>query len=455
MSKEKRWQRLASDYRQREMIQLADWIVAGESGVVLGLPGVGRATLLGYLCHHPDVLTSYLPRDLQVRLLSLDLHNLPDDGLATFYRVILRAFHENLEQFDEARQQVITTIFRRCEMAATDAFLPQTGLRELLRLLEAEDVRVVLVLNRFDRFLQSATVQMTRTLRGLRDAFKGTLCYLMGMGQEAVFLSGVESAAPLRTLLDMHVFWVPPLGRRDGLDMIWRRMPPGREMPAFAANHLLSLTGGFPSLLRIACTWWLSGATNDSETYTWRDRLLSLPPTQHRLQAIWRSLTQEEQHHLSELAAGIVTQPPDPRLQEKGVCRQTDGTWQVAGELLAAFVANSPTTGRGKVWRHANTESIYQGAKRVEDLAPLEQAVLTYLLARPYVPHSHDDLITNSWSEVDNADGVSTEAVYQVVRRIRLKIEPDPAHPMYLVTRRGGYQFFPEGRPDGAGDNVI
>ncbi|MCA9939866.1 MAG: winged helix-turn-helix domain-containing protein [Anaerolineales bacterium] len=90
----------------------------------------------------------------------------------------------------------------------------------------------------------------------------------------------------------------------------------------------------------------------------------------------------------------------------------------------------------------------------MEDLAPLEQAVLTYLLSHPYVPHSHDDLITNSWSEVENTAGVSTEAVYQVARRIRLKIEPDPTQPMYLVTRRGGYQFFPEGRPDEAGENA-
>ena len=43
------------------------------------------------------------------------------------------------------------------------------------------------------------------------------------------------------------------------------------------------------------------------------------------------------------------------------------------------------------------------------------------------------------------------DALYQVVKELRRKIEPDPAAPRYLVTWRGkpegGYQLFPEGRP--------
>ncbi len=459
-----RWRNLPATYRQPEMTQLAGWIAAGESGAVLGLPGVGRATLLGYLCYRPDVLARYLPPGLTAQLVAVDLHNLPDHRLATFYRVILRAFYENREQFAEAQQQAITAIFRRYETVAQDAFLPQSGLRELLQMLQTDDVRVVLVLNRFDRFLYSATPQMTRTLRGLRDAFKGTLSYILGMEQEGIYLSGVESAAPLRTLLDTYVCWVGPLSPADGLDMIRRQTARENEMPASAADHLLSLTGGYPALLRVACSWWLAAAPLPPQP-EWAAILSQQPNVRHRLQELWQSLTQDEQLALSELvkieahpsAGRAISAASDlaqvlAQLARKGVCRQTSAAeWRIVGELVAAFVAAQEGISRGKLWRDARTGFIYQGRQQIEGLAPQEMAVLAYLLENPFIRHTHDDRIENAWPPDVHAAGLTTGAVYQAIRGIRTRIEPDPSNPVYLITRRGsrdgGYQLFPEGRP--------
>lgn len=459
-----RWRNLPATYRQPEMTRLAGWIAAGESGAVLGLPGVGRATLLGYLCYRPDVLARYLPPGLTAQLVAVDLHNLPDHRLATFYRVILRAFYENRQQFAEAQQQAITAIFRRYETVAQDAFLPQSGLRELLQMLQTDDVRVVLVLNRFDRFLYSATPQMTRTLRGLRDAFKGTLSYILGMEQEGIYLSGVESAAPLRTLLDTYVCWVGPLSPADGLDMIRRQTARENEMPASAADHLLSLTGGYPALLRVACSWWLAAASLPPQP-EWAAILSQQPNVRHRLQELWQSLTQDEQLALSELvkieahpsAGRAISAASDlaqvlAQLARKGVCRQTSAAeWRIVGELIAAFVAAQEGISRGKLWRDARTGFIYQGRQQIEGLAPQEIAVLAYFLENPFVRHTHDELIENAWPPDVHAAGLTTGAVYQAIRGIRTRIEPDPSNPVYLITRRGsrdgGYQLFPEGRP--------
>ena len=456
-----RWRSLPAKYRQTEMSELTAWIAAGESGAVLGLPGVGRATLLGYLCHRPDVLADYLPPDVTVRLVPVDLHNLPDHRLATFYRVILRAFYENREQFDQAQQRAIVAIFRRYETVAQDAFLPKSGLRELLHMLQMADVRVVLVLNRFDRFLQSATVQMTRTLRGLRDAFKGTLCYMVGMEQEWVYLSGMESVTPLRTLLDTFVCWVGPLARADGLDMIRRQMGKDREMPASDAEHIFSLTGGYPVLLRVVTSWWMAAAPLPLQN-EWATLLERQPNVRHRLQELWHSLTQDEQLALSELVK-IGARPPTRQaispqsdlslvlrqLARKGVCRQTSANeWQIVGELIAAFVAEQEGISRGKVWHDDRTGFVYQGKQPIDGLRPQEMAVLNYFLKNPFMRHSHQDLIENAWPDDAYKEGVTPDAIYQTIRGIRTRIEPNPSQPFYLITwRGGGYQFFPEGRP--------
>ena len=75
------------------------------------------------------------------------------------------------------------------------------------------------------------------------------------------------------------------------------------------------------------------------------------------------------------------------------------------------------------------------------------------MLARPRVRVAKSVLIEQVWPEDAVRAGVMDDALYQVVKELRRKIEPDPAGPVYLLTFRGqpegGYQFFPEGRPAG------
>lgn len=80
-----------------------------------------------------------------------------------------------------------------------------------------------------------------------------------------------------------------------------------------------------------------------------------------------------------------------------------------------------------------------------------QQAVLTFLAQQPRKRHTYTDLILNAWNERERYHGVTNDSLFQVVRSLRQKIEPDPARPIYLVNWRGkpegGYLLYPEGRP--------
>ena len=72
---------------------LSGWIMAGESGSVVGLLGSGRSNLLGFLCHRPEVVRAYLPAQVgSIALIPVDINNLPANNLSTLYRVIVRSF---------------------------------------------------------------------------------------------------------------------------------------------------------------------------------------------------------------------------------------------------------------------------------------------------------------------------------------------------------------------------
>jgi DNA-binding response OmpR family regulator len=74
-----------------------------------------------------------------------------------------------------------------------------------------------------------------------------------------------------------------------------------------------------------------------------------------------------------------------------------------------------------------------------EELTPIEFRLLHALMRNVGRTLTHDQLLNAVWGY--DYDGYSNQvAVY--IRRLRAKIEPDPANPIYLVTVRGmGYKF--------------
>ena len=88
-----------------------------------------------------------------------------------------------------------------------------------------------------------------------------------------------------------------------------------------------------------------------------------------------------------------------------------------------------------------NTDShqVYRAGKAI-DLTQREYELLTFLASHPNKVYSRVDLMEQVWNYGYVGDDVRTVDV--TVRRLREKIERDPANPVYILTRRGaGYYF--------------
>jgi DNA-binding winged helix-turn-helix (wHTH) protein len=464
------------------MQTLARWIEAGESGSVVGLIGCGRSTLLGFLCNRPDVLENYLtPRASPVALIAVDIYNLPTNDLSSLYRTILHAFYWVRERFAPALQTTITELYLE-NRAIQDPFLPQMALYELLQHFQEQQIQVVLVLNRFDHFCQTATPQMINTLRGLRDSFKDTLCYFVGMLQDAAYLPDSTALGDMYQLLDSRVCWVSAMNEADARYMLGSVLHTAHAAPTEAEiAAMLALSGRFPYLLKEVGTWWLTTPNRPTAPAEWLEILLAKDSIQYRLERMWNGLTQEEQLALAEiqalqaqarLEAGSGDIPPKQmswklttafqnlakrqryalnRLAAKGLCYPAGDGWGITGELLAAYVARIEVPIRGRVWLDEKAKVIYQGQEPIQGLAGISYEILKFLIKNPRVKHSHDIIINSAWPEAEQRAGITTNALQVHIASLRKIIEPNPAKPRYLITwhgRPGGYQFFPEGRPE-------
>lgn len=465
------------------MKTLAGWISTGVSGSVVGLAGAGKSNFLGFLCHRPEAVRAYLPSAAgPVALVLVDLNNLTANNLATFYRLVLRAFFETRHRFEQALQKKITHLYQD-NRTERDPFLPYSALRELILSFQAERVRVVLVLDHFDNFCRGAPPQTLETLRGLRDGVKDTLSYVVGLRQEVAYLPDPASLGELTELLDNQVCWVGPMVEADARQLIAQEIQAGNPPDEAGVARLLALTGGHPALLKAACRWWL--ARPGEPPAGWAEPLLADRRIRYRLDEIWADLTPEEHLTLAEVQrlqaqaagqaapkaggrgqtrrqqrvldrafAGLERQHGQTlkRLAIKGLCRQQGTAWCIFSELLAAYVAEAEGRGSGAIWLEEGTEELYQGQTLLVGLTPLERSVLRFLLAHPRQRHTKTDLIASTWPDELRRQGVTDDSLYQVIMELRKKIEPNPARPRYLLTWRGrpegGYQFFPEGRSE-------
>ncbi len=457
------WQHHPPTYRTAEIRLLTKWILAGASGSVLGLRGAGRSNLLGFLCHRPDVLRTYInPVKLPVTLVLVDLGDLPTNTLGDLYRVILRAFYEAQARFAEDAKQVVAQTYTE-HQALTDPFLTQSALRKVLFHFQDTGHRIVLVIDRFDSFSRMLTPEMAQTLNSLRDTFRDTLSYIVGIRQSLTYLADIDLPADLYRLLTTHVCQLGPLNATDANFLIQRRTqvcdtPPSAE----EAQAMLILTGGYPTLLEAVCRWWLIEVDPPAPA-EWLPHLAAAPAMQHRLQGIWSGLTQEEQLTLTELVRGRLTLQTTPtpmqqwhahvlrNLSAKGICHQQAGHWAVFGTLFADYIAQVGGMSRGRIWLDPTTDTLHHGLIVLDTLTAKESAVLRFLVGHPGVCHNYTEIIVNVWSDEENYNGVTNESLFQIIKGLRRKIEPNAAQPVYVVNWRGkpegGYIFYPEGRP--------
>ena len=88
-----------------------------------------------------------------------------------------------------------------------------------------------------------------------------------------------------------------------------------------------------------------------------------------------------------------------------------------------------------------NTDShqVFRDGQSI-DLTQREYELLTFLASHPNKVYSRINLMEQVWNYGYVGDDVRTVDV--TVRRLREKIEPDPANPTHILTRRGaGYYF--------------
>ncbi len=244
------------------------------------------------------------------------------------------------------------------------------------------------LLDRFDILADPSNQMITSNLRALRDAYKYQLTYIIATRRP------LNPDSELAELFYAHTLWLGPLGRSD---VLWNvesyAQRVGQAWGEAIAEVLLELTWGYPSLLRAASEAYASGTNLELES------LRKHPAVLRRVNEFWKDY------------------PAESHIKNSGL----DGLPLLEGTAHAVSFDTSQLTAK-------------------------EALLFEYLRSHPEEVCSKDDLVRAVWPEDQIYEqGIRDDSLAQLVRRTRIKIEPDPSTPIYIHTVPGrGYIFTPK-----------
>ena len=102
-----------------------------------------------------------------------------------------------------------------------------------------------------------------------------------------------------------------------------------------------------------------------------------------------------------------------------------------------------PRPENDKITLNEEAQEIKLGQESLTDvLSPSEFKLLRFLIQNRSRMCGKEEIIAAVWSDEKTREGVTDQALDQIVYRVRKKIEEDPNSPVHLQTVKGrGYRF--------------
>ena len=431
-----------SGFRQPETEQLFKWMQAGESASIIGISGVGKSNLFNHI-RDPQTQAQYLGElNGNTIIIRANFHYVPDFSDRSIYSLIL----EQLEMLDSDAERLgitpqdIEKISQYHEMlldSQDDILKVQRYFKLALRILLGQPAkrRLVFLFDQFDDVYQEAEERLFANLRGLREAYKYRISYLVFTRDLIPNLLDLDAAREeFYELLASNVMGLKPYARRDAMSVL-ERVASRNQFTLIdeLRERLYALAGGHAGLLRAAL---LAVAHHNLNQQIYQDNavaeLLNVPGVDMECDKLWRSLSTLEQKTLMATAQGITATLEDtavPQLQIKGLLTEGE-TAVIFSPIFARFIKTQDALWERPLYFDEASRQIWVVGSPAPRLTQLEYRLFQQLYQQAGEVVEKDELISAGWPSAKG--GVSDEALIAAIARLRKKIEPDPKNPRFL-----------------------
>lgn len=439
-------------FRAYETGQLLAWVQAGSSASIVGFSGVGKSNFFNHLLH-PDLPSVYLKEGAKDYLfVRVNSHSMPDFTGRSLYSLILEQLELLCEQADypslTSSLERVSHYHHLLLNAGNDTLKAHRYFKQALQeILDGTLLKLILLFDHFENFYRHAESRLFSNLRGLREAYKYRLLYLVFTRD--VLLASDRDREEFLKLLTPHILGLKPHNQQDAILLLQRlasRLDTLLDMPL--AKDLYRLTGGHADLLRIT---FLCVIDNVVTMVGRQDELahsfLDIPTVAEACDRIWESLSAEEQRGLVHLVNNSsihdIDQHAENRLRFKGILGdQIDAP--IFSPIFALYAKGKGVLMEKPLYLDKQTRQVWVLGRPAPQLTAQEYRLFLVLYNCQGAVVSNNELIAAVWPDSDDLqqEKYYEQALVATISRLRKKIEPNPDNHRILENIRGqGYRL--------------
>lgn len=419
-----------------EIAQIINFVSAGKSCQVIGFPGVGKSNCLRLLPYNRAIREFHLAdREPSFHFVYMDFSEVARKPLSDIIKFILISLAGSFGERKLKEEESIVNKFLSEALRFSDEMFFSQSLKKAVDYLANErELSIVFLFDRFEEYIPNIDSGFFLNLKILRNRvkYRFAACFAITRPIEEVLEANIfaefsEFLAGNTVFLSIH--------DRVGLDFRFKHLEriSGKSASPKIKEEIIKLTGGHGKLARICyetvlATRQLAGKQSQALS----EFLLTSSQVQSTLFEIWNFLTPEEQKNL-------IQKIQNKLLEKLGLTKNGEITIPLFDSYIKTI---TPPSGE-KLTYDSTRNEIFKGEQNLTELlSPQEFRLLRFLLQNTGRVCEKDEIIQNVWKDTKTQEGVTDQALDQIIYRLRKKIEDDPNKPQFIQTIKGrGYRL--------------
>lgn len=412
---------LPNNYREKEIRQILDFATTGKFCQLVCVPGAGKATTLRLLAHNRNLLRYHLgAKEKPLRFIYLNLLELPSYDEVQIAKFLIISLDE------KTRGQ-------------NDPLTLTKQLSETINKLANAGQTVIFLFDHFDEFQSKLPRSFFQILRSARSLAKYKFAAVFATRRNLQELLDPEVAKEFYDFFVGNTIYLKIYDKiasdfmLSQIEEVFKKKITKKDQ-----QTIILLTDGHAKLIKVLAESLLRDNTAlDNQT------LLGTPIVRATLFELWLFLTAHEQRMLTKIAQKTVPEREDA-LKNLIKFNLIDDNLHFTIPLFEEFVKTTiPSVAEEKIAYNQNTREITKGTNVISDLlSPQEYRLLRLLIGNEGRIVERDEIIPAVWPNIKVLEGISDEAIDQMVYRLRKKIEDEPNNPKHVTTVKGrGFRF--------------
>ncbi len=419
--------------RFEEIEKILKFIKEGKSVQMISIPGVGRSNLFGLLAFNRNVRIAHLGENEQTKMhfVFINLSEMRKRPLVDVTKFIFLSLVDSLRERNILEDyKKIDQIFKDY-IASNDELVIFQGLKKTIDYLALEkDLTVVFLLDKFQSYLPYLTPSFFTNLRSLRDRAKYKFSVVFSLSRPLIEILESEIIEDFYEFLEGNVVYLR-IEDEEGLKfrINYVQKTSGVKIDQEVIDIIKKLTGEHGKLTRICLEEY---SVKQNSTQDLREFLMSKNRVQGVLYAIWKTFTPQEREILEEISN--VTEIPSYLIDIQIIKNRKISIplFQDYLKIKGEEEKNKPLVYDEDKDEIRKGETVYSNG-----LTSLEFKLLKFLMLNQAKIMPRDDVINAVWGDLKSTQGVTDQAIDQLIFRLRKKIEENPDSPRLVQTIKG------------------